>query len=147
MSYLLDTNVISETIHGKPNRAVISWLDQIPGEALFVDVPTLGEVNRHCHQRSFSIQPWMRRISAMLCAEAGTLTRMREWSGVAAANYASKPSPLIKIVGVPDSNSPSVLTGIATILPEDVATRISRPSALHEITLIAPSFVICHVDE
>ncbi len=46
MSYLLDTNVISETIRRKPNRAVISWLDQIPGEALFVSVLTLGEVRK-----------------------------------------------------------------------------------------------------
>ena len=42
MSYLLDTNVVSETIRRNPNKAVISWLDQIPGEALFVSVLTHG---------------------------------------------------------------------------------------------------------
>jgi hypothetical protein len=46
MSYLLDTNVLSETIRRKPNRSVISWLDQIPGEALFVSVLTLGEIRK-----------------------------------------------------------------------------------------------------
>ncbi len=46
MSYLLDTNVISETIRRVPNRAVISWLDQVPGEALFVSVLTLGDVRK-----------------------------------------------------------------------------------------------------
>ncbi len=46
MSHLLDTNIISETIRRNPNRAVISWLDKIPGEALFVSVLTLGEIRK-----------------------------------------------------------------------------------------------------
>jgi len=46
MSYLLDTNVISETIRRKPNGAVISWLDKIPAEALFISVLTLGEIRK-----------------------------------------------------------------------------------------------------
>lgn len=46
MSYLLDTNVVSETIRRNPNKAVISWLDQIPGEALFISVLTLGEIRK-----------------------------------------------------------------------------------------------------
>ena len=46
MSYLLDTNIVSETIRKKPNRSVITWLDQIPGEALFISVLTLGEIRK-----------------------------------------------------------------------------------------------------
>lgn len=46
MSYLLDTNVISETVRRNPDKAVISWLKQIPGEALYVSVLTLGEVRK-----------------------------------------------------------------------------------------------------
>ena len=46
MSYLLDTNIVSETIRRRPNRTVISWLDEIPGEALFVSVLTLGEIRK-----------------------------------------------------------------------------------------------------
>ena len=46
MSYLLDTNIISETIRSKPNKALISWLDKIPGEALFVSVLSLGEIRK-----------------------------------------------------------------------------------------------------
>ncbi len=44
--YLLDTNVVSETIRRSPSEAVISWLDQIPGDALFVSVLTLGEIRK-----------------------------------------------------------------------------------------------------
>ncbi|MBI3013712.1 MAG: type II toxin-antitoxin system VapC family toxin [Candidatus Tectomicrobia bacterium] len=46
MSYLLDTNVVSETIRRNPNKTVTSWLDQIPGEALFISVLTLGEIRK-----------------------------------------------------------------------------------------------------
>jgi toxin FitB len=46
MSYLLDTNVISETIRRKPNSAVIAWLDQVPGDAFFLSVLTLGEIRK-----------------------------------------------------------------------------------------------------
>ncbi|MDI6762977.1 MAG: type II toxin-antitoxin system VapC family toxin [Thermodesulfobacteriota bacterium] len=46
MSYLLDTNIVSETVRRNPNKAVISWLDQIPAEALFVSVLTLGEIRK-----------------------------------------------------------------------------------------------------
>ena len=44
MSYLLDTNIVSETVRRTPNKAVIAWLDGLPGEALFVSVLTLGEI-------------------------------------------------------------------------------------------------------
>ena len=46
MSYLLDTNVVSETVRNQPNRLVIEWLDQIPAQALFVSVLTLGEIRK-----------------------------------------------------------------------------------------------------
>lgn len=46
MSYLLDTNVISETIRRQQNKIVISWLEQIPSEALFISVLTLGEIRK-----------------------------------------------------------------------------------------------------
>jgi predicted nucleic acid-binding protein len=46
MSYLLDTNIVSETIRRQPDRTAISWLEQIPGEAMFVSVLTLGEIRK-----------------------------------------------------------------------------------------------------
>jgi predicted nucleic acid-binding protein len=46
MSYLLDTNVVSETIRRQQNKVVIEWLAQIPAEALFVSVLTLGEIRK-----------------------------------------------------------------------------------------------------
>jgi len=46
MSYLLDTNIVSETVRPNPNKAAIAWLDQLPGEAIYVSVLTLGEIRK-----------------------------------------------------------------------------------------------------
>ncbi|HWR72122.1 MAG TPA: PIN domain-containing protein, partial [Nitrospirota bacterium] len=46
MSYLLDTNVVSETIRRAPNKTALAWLEQLPAESLFVSVLTLGEIRK-----------------------------------------------------------------------------------------------------
>lgn len=46
MSYLLDTNILSETLRTKPNTQVINFLNMIPSEALFISVLTLGEIRK-----------------------------------------------------------------------------------------------------
>jgi len=46
MSYLLDTNILSETVRSTPSKAVISWLDSVPADALFISVLTLGEIRK-----------------------------------------------------------------------------------------------------
>lgn len=44
MIYLLDTNVISETIKPTPNENVIHWLSAIPIQHLCLSVITIGEI-------------------------------------------------------------------------------------------------------
>lgn len=46
MNYLIDTNVISELVSGKPNSNVLAWFEQIPSEAVFLSVLTLGEIRK-----------------------------------------------------------------------------------------------------
>ena len=46
MSYLLDTNVVSELARPQPEAAVTRWLKEIPAEDLFLSVITLGELRR-----------------------------------------------------------------------------------------------------
>ena len=46
MSYLLDTNVISELVRPKPAKVVMAWFDNIPSEALHISVLTLGEIRK-----------------------------------------------------------------------------------------------------
>lgn len=46
MSYLLDTNVISETLKVVPNPNLKKWLQSVPAEALFLSVLSLGEIRK-----------------------------------------------------------------------------------------------------
>ncbi len=50
MSYLLDTNVVSELTRPKPASAVLKWLDQAPYQAIHLSVLTRGEL-RHGIER------------------------------------------------------------------------------------------------
>ena len=46
MSYLLDTNVISETVRPRPAQSVLDWLERTPDDALHISVLTLGEIRK-----------------------------------------------------------------------------------------------------
>ncbi len=46
MSYLLDTNVVSELVRRRPSTVVTAWLESVPDEALYLSVISLGEM-RH----------------------------------------------------------------------------------------------------
>jgi predicted nucleic acid-binding protein len=44
--YLLDTNVISETVRAAPDPRVMRWLDTLEPEQLYVSVLSLGEIRK-----------------------------------------------------------------------------------------------------
>lgn len=46
MSYLLDTNVLSELRRKAPNPGVVAWFEQRPTSTLFLSVLTLGELRK-----------------------------------------------------------------------------------------------------
>lgn len=46
MSYLMDTNVISELVKKKPDNKVVQWFQTIPDDKIYISVLTLGEI---CH--------------------------------------------------------------------------------------------------
>lgn len=46
MNYLIDTNVISELVSARPHPKVIAWFEQIPMDAIFLSVLTLGEIRK-----------------------------------------------------------------------------------------------------
>lgn len=46
MSYLVDTNVISELTRPKPAQSVAAWFEEVADEALHLSVLTLGELRR-----------------------------------------------------------------------------------------------------
>ena len=44
MSFLLDTNVISEWVKARPNRSVVAWLAAVDEDRVFISVVTLAEL-------------------------------------------------------------------------------------------------------
>jgi toxin FitB len=46
VSYLIDTNVLSELRRKVPNRAVLRWFSDRPTSSLFLSVLTLGELRK-----------------------------------------------------------------------------------------------------
>ena len=46
MSYLLDINIISETLRPNPDVQVTTWLNNVPTETLFISVLTFGEIRK-----------------------------------------------------------------------------------------------------
>ena len=46
MSYLLDTNVVSEVARSRPNPLVLKWFREVPDESLHLSVLSLGEIRK-----------------------------------------------------------------------------------------------------
>lgn len=46
MSFLLDTNVVSEWVKPKPDRGVVAWLEGVDEDAVFLSVVTFAELRR-----------------------------------------------------------------------------------------------------
>lgn len=46
MSYLLDTNVISEMVRARPNPGLLRWFAETPSVALHLSVLSLGEIRK-----------------------------------------------------------------------------------------------------
>ncbi len=46
MSYLIDTNVLSELKKRQPHPRVVQWFDERPASALYLSVLTMGELRK-----------------------------------------------------------------------------------------------------
>ena len=46
MTYLLDTNVISELIAKQPDADVVDWIDQLDPNVVYLSVITIGEIRK-----------------------------------------------------------------------------------------------------
>lgn len=44
MSYLIDTNIVSELVKPKPKQTVLKWFENIPDDRIFLSVITIGEI-------------------------------------------------------------------------------------------------------
>jgi len=82
VTYLLDTNVISEVRKRNPARSVTRWMSDTPAGELHVSVLTLGEIEqgivrlraRGDLQQATSIERWLRGMEEAFTARAHGLT-------------------------------------------------------------------------
>lgn len=66
MSYLLDTNVISELVRPKPHRNVLAWFEGKPNDVLHLSVLSLGEIRKGIERldkgaRKEQLRLWLER--------------------------------------------------------------------------------------
>ncbi len=72
MTYLLDTNVLSETRKPRPAASVTDWIAATPADRLHVSVLTLGEIeqgiarirSRGDHRRASALEHWLSDVEA-----------------------------------------------------------------------------------
>jgi predicted nucleic acid-binding protein len=79
LSFLLDTNVISELAKTRPNSKVIAWLGSVPSTDLFLSVITLGEIRKGIENKR--------------AASPGDATRLEAWLTTLVLHYRSRVLP------------------------------------------------------
>ncbi|WP_239334688.1 type II toxin-antitoxin system VapC family toxin [Frankia sp. CiP3] len=70
MSYLLDTNVLSETRKRRQDPGVTEWISAIPPDRLYVSALTIGEIERGVtglsqrgdHRQAAAFRSWLDNI-------------------------------------------------------------------------------------
>ncbi|GEP55183.1 type II toxin-antitoxin system VapC family toxin [Reyranella soli] len=98
MSFLLDTNVVSEWVRPRPDAGVVAWLAEADEDRVFISVVTLAELRYGIErlaagQRRRRLDEWLRQelplrfegrvlsIDAEVADAWGRLTALREISG------------------------------------------------------------------
>jgi hypothetical protein len=66
LSFLLDTNVVSELAKATPNAKVIAWLGSVPSTDLFLSVITLGEIRKGIEKKRMTSPQDAARLEAWL---------------------------------------------------------------------------------
>jgi predicted nucleic acid-binding protein len=72
VTYLLDTNVLSETRKRQPAAAVADWIAATPPDRLYVSVLTLGEIEQRIarirgrgdQRQASALERWLRELEA-----------------------------------------------------------------------------------
>jgi predicted nucleic acid-binding protein len=69
VSYLLDTNVVSELRKRSPDANVEAWYDSVPGSLLFLSVLTIGEIRMGVERvrgkdpaKAAALENWLTRL-------------------------------------------------------------------------------------
>ncbi|GAB3489557.1 type II toxin-antitoxin system VapC family toxin [Amycolatopsis cihanbeyliensis] len=117
MSYLLDTNVVSEVRRRAPDPGVASWWKEVPADRLYLSVLTVGEIQR----------------GAQRCRKRGDdpqATRLEEWLAAMTRQFAARILPVTAEVtvewGRQDNGRPVPVTDAL----------IAATARVHDLTLV-----------
>ena len=87
MSYLLDTNVVSELRKHKPHGAVLAWIEKIPDDSLYVSAVTLGEIQSGIEMtreqnaaKAQEIESWLDEVARSYNVLAVDAAIFRRWA-------------------------------------------------------------------
>jgi len=72
VTYLLDTNVVSELRKHSPDHNVLAWYEDVPGTQLFLSVLTLGEIRMGVERargkdpaKAATLENWLTRLQTV----------------------------------------------------------------------------------
>lgn len=133
MSFLLDTNVVSETRRRNPDAAVLAWLEPIDPKDLHVSVLTLGELavgiarlRRKDPRAAAALDHWLSGIEDLFADRVIAIdaTVAKAWGGL----NAERPLPAIL----------SLLAATAQVHGLALVTRNAKDVASTGVTVIDP---------
>ena len=133
MSFLLDTNMISETRRRNPDTAVLAWLDPIDHKDLYISVLTLGELaigiarlQRKDPSAAAALSHWLQGIEELFADRVIGIdaTVAKAWGGL----NADRPLPVID----------SLLAATAKVHGFTLVTRKVKDVASTGVTVIDP---------
>lgn len=97
MTFLLDTNVVSEWVKPRPNTGMMRWLAEVDEDRVFLSVVTLAELRRGIERlsdgkRRRQLDGWLRdalplRFESRILPVDGTIAD--EWGKIVARREAS----------------------------------------------------------
>lgn len=132
MTYLLDTNVVSELRRVRPHGAVLEWLSSVPTNGLFVSAVTFGELQAGVERlrprdyaKADEIEHWLeeeavKRLILLMCTRCfrrfARLTRGRPSSSAFDAMIAATALVHDLVVATRDTKD-FVDFGVATLDP------------------------------
>lgn len=136
MSYLLDTNVVSEATKSRPDRNVKAWLEDHVAADAFISVVTVGE-----------IEQGITRLG-----DSKRAAEYREWLEHLLASYAGRVLPLDAVVmrtwgritgnAIRDGRSPALLDSLlaATAIANDLVlvTRNTKDLDMLPVDVLNP---------
>ena len=85
--YLLDTNVVSELRRARPHRSLLTWIEEVPSDQLFISAVTVGEIQAGIEnvrdrrpRAADELEAWLDEVIASYGVLPMDAVAFREWA-------------------------------------------------------------------